>query len=186
MTGMKKIILHLYCGKYASDSKLYRANGYDVRLIGLFYDKDVRLYVPPKNVYGIIANPPCTHLAGSGARWWEEKGDKALLEALALVDATMRIIMICSPTLAFWYIENPVGRLSRFLGKPDLIYNPCDYGDPYTKKTCLWGDFNKPKKKPVKPVKKSPIHYMSPSKDRSELRSICPQGFAQAFYKSNK
>ena len=183
---MDKIILHLYCSKYASDSEQYRNNGYDVHLVGLHYDQDARLYIPPKNVYGIIANPPCSHLAGSGARWWKEKGNEALLEALSHVDACMRIIMLCSPTLAFWYIENPVGRLSKYLGKPDLIFDPCDYGDPYTKKTCLWGDFNIPKKQRVEPVDGSKIHKYPPSKDRSDLRSIAPQGFTKAFFEANR
>ncbi len=183
---MRKIILHLCPSKHASDSSWYRKNGYDVRLVGFAFGLDVRTYIPPKNVYGIIANPPCTHLAGSGARWWKGKGDKALFEALAIVDACFRIILICSPTLAFWYLENPIGRLRKYVGKPNLIYNPCDYGDPYTKRTCLWGDFNKPKKKQVKPIEGSKIHKYPPSKDRSELRSIAPKGFTQAFYEANK
>ena len=201
----EKIILDL-CGGTGSWSRPYKEAGYDVRNITL-PDYDVRIYTPPKNVYGILAAPPCTHLAGSGARWWKEKGDEKLLEALSIVDACLRIILISKPK--FWCLENPVGRLSRFLGKPKMYFNPCDYGDPWTKKTCLWGEFNIPKKNPVKPLVpskdipkgsycqdivyskllkqgKNPIWNMPPSKNRGELRSITPKGFAEAFFRANQ
>ena len=121
---------------------------------------------------------------GSGARWWKKKGREALLEALSIVDACMRIILVSKPK--FWCLENPVGRLINYLGKPKMYFNPCDYGDNYTKKTCLWGEFNIPIKNPVKPIGKNPIHYMPPSKDRAMLRSLTPPGFANAFFESNK
>ncbi|KKM05101.1 hypothetical protein LCGC14_1757540 [marine sediment metagenome] len=140
--------------------------------------------MPPKNVYGILAAPPCTHLAGSGARWWGQKGEEALLEALALIDACMRIILISNPT--FWALENPVGRLVHYLGKPKMYFNPCDYGDPWTKKTALWGEFNVPEKNSVLPLEGSKIHRYPPSKDRGKLRSITPPGFAKAFFEANK
>ena len=70
ISNSDKVILDL-CGGTGSWSKPYREVGYDVRLITL-PDHDVRLYQPPDNVYGILAAPPCTHLAVSGARWWEE------------------------------------------------------------------------------------------------------------------
>ncbi|MCK4817511.1 hypothetical protein KA005_17205, partial [bacterium] len=63
-------------------------------------------------------------------------------EALSIVDACMRVIKISDPV--FWALENPVGRLVHYLGKPKMYFDPCDYGDPYTKKTCLWGKFNEP------------------------------------------
>lgn len=177
----EKIILHL-CADIGSDSKPYRDAGYDVRCIGR--EIDVRRYKPMGGVYGIIANPPCTHLAGSGARWWKIKGDSALLEALSIVDACTRIILLCQPN--FWMIENPVGRLVHYLGKPKLIYNPCDYGDPYTKKTCVWGRFNIPIKNPVFPTLGSMMHKLPPSPDRAEKRSICSPGFAKAFFEVNQ
>jgi len=180
MTG--KIILDL-CGGTGAWSIPYQEARYDVRVIDIKHGRDVRLYTPPKNVYGIVAAPPCTHFAGSGARWWKEKGQKALLEGLSIVDACMRIILISKPK--FWALENPVGRLVHYIGKPVMYFNPCDYGDPYTKKTALWGKFNIPKTSPVKPQKKSPIHYMPPSKDRGKLRSITPLGFAKAFMEAN-
>ncbi len=147
MKTSNKIILDL-CGGTGAWSKPYKNAGYDVKVITL-PEQDVRLYKPPKNVYGVLCAPPCTHLAGSGARWWKEKGKKALLESLSVVDACLRIILFSKPK--FWCLENPVGRLVNYLGKPVMYFNPCDYGDPYTKKTCLWGSFNIPEKTPVKP-----------------------------------
>lgn len=145
---------------------------------------DVRKYLPPKNVYGIIANPPCTHFAGSGARWWKEKGEQKLFDGLALVDACMRIILLTEPH--FWVLENPVGRLKDYLGKPVMYYNPCDYGDPYTKKTCLWGKFNRPIKNPVKPTQGSKMHLLPPTKDRADLRSMASPKFTKAFFLANQ
>jgi len=179
---MKKIILDL-CGGTGAWSRPYKEAGYDVRLITL-PDNDVRTYIPPDNVYGILAAPPCTHLAGSGARWWRSKGKEKLLKALAIVDACLRIILISKPV--FWALENPVGRLIHYLGKPKMYFNPCDYGDSYTKKTCLWGNFNIPVKNPVNPIEGSKIHLYPPSKDRAMLRSITPPGFAKAFFEANK
>ena len=207
---MSKIILDL-CGYKGAFSQFYKKAGYQVYIIDNFIAKgelDVRLYSPQtlgiSEVYGILASPPCTHLAGSGARWWAEKGTKALLEALSIVDACLRIIWLYKPK--FWVLENPVGRLTRYLGKPKMYFHPCDFGDPWTKKTCLWGNFNIPEKNSVEPCKnipkgshcqditysrllkqgKNPIHYMPPSKDRSQLRSIIPAGFAQVFFKANQ
>ena len=94
-------------------------------------------------------------------------------------------------------MENPVGRLVHYIGKPKMIFNPCDYGDTYTKKTCLWGQFNIPKQNPVEPKfitlsngkRMSEISYktfgMKPN-DRARERSKTPQGFAKAFYEANK
>jgi len=178
---MAKIILDL-CGGTGAWSRPYANAGYDVRIVTL-PKRDVRYYQPPKHVYGVLAAPPCTHLASSGARWWAEKGNDVLLDALSIVDACLRIVLITKPK--WWALENPVGRLVRYLGKPKMYFDPCDYGDPYTKRTCLWGDFNMPMKKPVEPVLGSKIHLMPPFKDRAILRSITPPGFAQAFFEAN-
>jgi len=189
-----KTILHL-CSDTGSDSKPYKDAGYCVVLIG--EKEDVRKLKPIPNVYGIIANPPCTHLAGSGARWWKEKGEQALYDGLALVDACCRQILFSRPK--FWMLENPVGRLTNYLGPPRMYYQPWEYGDPYTKKTCLWGNFNIPKKNPCKPTVDSlaghskvercfpsKMHLLPPSANRQKLRSIAPFGFVEAFYEANK
>lgn len=177
-----KIILDL-CGGTGSWSRPYLEAEYPVEIVDVLYGKDVRLYIPPKNVHGILAAPPCTNLASSGARWFKEKGTEGLLEALSIVDACLRIIMISNPK--WWCLENPVGLLSRYLGKPTMYFHPYEFGDSYTKKTCLWGNFTFPEKTPVELEKKSRIHYMPPSPDRGLKRSITPSGFAEAFFRAN-
>jgi len=177
-----KVILDL-CGATGAWSKDYRENGYDVRIITLL-GYDVRLYLPPPNVYGILAAPPCTHLGISGARWWAEKGQEALFEGIAIADACMRIILIANPH--FWALENPVGRLVHYLGKPKMYFQPYWYGDPWSKKTCLWENFNVPKMDAVLPLDKNRINLMPPGPDRAMRRSITPSGFAKAFFEANK
>lgn len=189
---MAKLILDL-CGGTGSWSKYYQASkDYEVIIVDPFGDEtqygtlikeDVRLYVPPEAVHGVLAAPPCTHLAGSGARWWADKGDEALLEAMSVVDACLRIIWMTKPK--WWALENPVGRLRRYLGKPNLIFNPYYYGDPTIKRTCLWGDFTMPKRNDVEPIEGQVLWKLWPSEDRARLRSITPNGFAKAFFEAN-
>ena len=145
-----KIILDL-CGGTGAWSRPYQEAGYDVRIITL-PEQDVRYYRPPTlKIYGILAAPPCTDFAVSGASWWKTKDkEKGLLEGLSIVAACLRIIQDKKPK--FWALENPVGRLSRFIGKPQYIFQPWEYGDPWTKRTCIWGEHNKPVKFEVIPV----------------------------------
>jgi len=198
-SNKEKIILDL-CGGTGAWSKPYTDNGYTVYNITLPYFDILKtrmdmndmlvfsgksqLCIYPEKVYGILAAPPCTEFAGSGARWWKKKGLKPYWDGLSIVYICMMIILTCNPN--FWALENPVGRLIYTLGKPIHYFNPCDYGDPYTKKTCLWGKFNIPMINPVEPAGKNPIWYMPPGEDRAMLRSITPQGFAKAFYEANQ
>jgi len=202
-----KIILDL-CGGTGSWSKPYTDNGYDVRIIDPqewleddYGTGDVRLFKKPKEqIYGILSAPPCTHFSGSGARHWEKKGKEPLLEGLSVVDSCLRIILITKPK--FWVLENPVGRLKHYIGDCKCTFQPYQYGDAYSKRTCLWGDFNMPKPtKIVEPEmveftsKKGEIKRMSkyyfdafklPKNERARLRSMTSPGFAQAFYENNK
>ena len=155
-----------------------------MRQVDLQHGEDIRLFKALSYpVRGVLAAPPCTEFAGSGARWWEDKGEGPLFDGLALVDACCRIILMHRPQ--WWVIENPVGRLNRWLGDPDYIFNPSDYGDPYTKKTCLWGHFNAPFKTPVAAVDGSKLWRLPPSDDRANKRSATPNGFAKAFFEAN-
>lgn len=179
---MARIIYDL-CGGSGSWSRPYAKAGYNVRLITL-PDLDVRLFkLPTERPYGILAAPPCTEFAVSGARWWADKGDAALLNGLSTVDACLRIIFLTQPK--FWALENPVGRLKDYIGPPRMFFQPCDYGDPYTKRTGLWGQFNPPTKNPVAPTEGSKMHRLPPSPDRQALRSITPPSFARAFFEAN-
>lgn len=175
---MKRIILDL-CGGSGSWSKPYVEAGYDVRLITL--PDDVRLWQFTEQVHGILAAPPCTVFCRSGQRWKRSEEDK--LAALSVVDACLRFVQVCKPH--WWALENPVGTLWRWLGKPVFYFDPCDFGDAYTKKTCLWGNFNPPKKTPVVPILKDHIANLPPTKDRAAIRGITPLGFAKAFFEAN-
>ena len=174
--------LYDYTGTW---SQPYRDAGYDVRQVDIKHGEDVVLIEDLGHpVRGILAAPPCTHLASSGARWWADKGVDALKESLATVDAIFRLVWVHRPQ--WWAIENPVGRLTRYLGAPKLRFDPCDYGDPYTKRTCLWGEFTVPQTNRVEPTEGSKMHVMPPSADRAEKRSVTPPGFAQAFFEANR
>lgn len=152
------------------------------------------------DVVGILAAPPCTEFSGSGARWWASKEK----ETPGLLEAAMDTVITCynialyyriydSFNLRWWVMENPVGRMQKVvlerrdidIGKWVMTFQPCDYGDPYTKRTCLWGDFTEPVKTPVEPTEGSKIHLMAPSEDRWRLRSMTPPGFAKAFFEAN-
>lgn len=86
------------CGGSGSWSEPYRAAGYCVEVYDLKNGHDVRLLERTGvGVHGILAAPDCTDLAGSGARWWADKGDDALLKALSLVDACVRIAWVQQP-----------------------------------------------------------------------------------------
>lgn len=190
-TNNDRIILDL-CGGTGSWSKPYKDAGYDVRLITL-PDHDVRLYVPPENVYGILAAPPCTEF--SFVKHYHGKGNYKhdFLSGLSVVDACVRIAIVCNPK--FWALENPKGYLCKWLGDPKFIFNPWEFGNNYQKETCLWGEFQLPrplvKHKPEGCIKFS----MLKSKDihpeyfgilsRQERRAITPSGFARAFFKAN-
>lgn len=170
------------CGGSGSWSRPYAEAGYNVRLVTL--PEDVRLFMAseaPQNVHGILAAPPCTVFAGSGARW--KRTDEEMIEGLSIVDACVRLVVATNPV--WWCLENPVGKLRHWLGPPAMYFQPYEYGDPYTKKTCLWGNFNKPVKRPMEATEGGKIHRMPPSKDRAKLRSITPPGFARAFFEAN-
>ena len=189
-----KIILDL-CGGTGSWSKPYKDNGYDVRNITL-PDEDVRdFYHFPQTVYGVLAAPPCTMFSFARTK---AKTSRNSREGMELVEGCLKIIWECryENKLAFWCLENPMGYLRQFLGKPVFTFDPCDFGDPYTKKTDLWGYFNIPKKNPISlnenqkarckiNNRKLPsINDFTGSKQAAR-RAITPQGFAKAFYQAN-
>lgn len=152
----------------------------------------------------VLAAPPCTDFASSGARWFAAKDADGRTEAsLRVIEATLELIRGWNPRI--WALENPVGRLARLvpqLGKPKLRFDPCDYGgwltppgDNYTKKTCLWGEFVAPEVRRVEPefvttpsgAKGSWLWAnLGGKSDRTKyLRSVTPSGFAKAFAAAN-
>jgi len=193
MSNAHKTILSL-CDYSGNWPRFYREAGYDVRQFDIKNGKheDVRLLeMFNANVYGILAAPECTAFANSGARW--PRTDDEMRQALALVDACLRAVVAYRRTLKFWALENPIGKLKRFLGPPKLRFNPCDFGDPYTKRTCLWGDFVIPaplfvSAQSVEPTEGSKMwaRYGGKSERTKEARSTTPLGFARAFFEVNR
>lgn len=163
-------------------SQPYVDDSYDVIRVDLAHGQDVRLLeLPSRPVHGVIAAPPCTVFANSGARW--PRSDDEMREGLSVVDACCRFILATRP--AWWVLENPAGKLRRYLGPPRMSFQPNEYGDPYTKRTCLWGEFNTPARSPVPALEGSKMHRLAPGPERAALRSVTPAGFAQAFFEAN-
>ncbi len=208
----ERLILDL-CGGTGSWSEPYRRAGYDVFVVDSGYRKDGYITETVEEfckrdlgkgvVHGILAAPPCTEFSSSGAVWWKEKeiaNPRYLEKALGTVFACLEVVKKVEPV--WWCLENPVGRLSRFLGKPRMYFDPCDFGDAYTKKTCLWGEFNTPAKTLVEADRTEDRHnnpkdffervdpklgalIASMRLSRDKVRSITPLGFAQAFFRAN-
>lgn len=186
-----RIILSLfdYSGNWP---KYYKENGYSVYQVDLKLGIDIlelsKKDFPFDSVHGILAAPPCTDFAGSGAQYWKAKDEDGRTEAsLALIDKTLEIIEWFQPT--WWVLENPVGRLPKLrpqIGSP-WYFQPFWYGDAWTKKTGLWGNFNKDlPRNEVKPDPNSWIMKLGGKSERTkELRSMTPLGFAKAFYLAN-
>lgn len=200
---MKNIILSLfdYSGSW---SKPYRESGYEVIQIDIKLGNDILTWdyksIDKDRVYGILAAPPCTHFSVSGNKYWRQKdlsGETQKMVELTL--KTLEIIKYFNP--GFWVLENPVGRIDKLI--PELkkhrmmIFDPCDFGDPYTKKTILYGEFCPLLiRKYVKPVQKVAGHHSIdlfligqfgklPFHKRAEIRSVTPEGFARAFFEAN-
>jgi site-specific DNA-cytosine methylase len=125
----------------------------------------------------MIAHPPCTHLAVSGARHFAAKKASGVQdEALDFV----RILLNANiPKIA---LENPISIISSRIRKPDQIIQPWQFGHGETKATCLWLK-NLPKLTPTNIVdgRSDRIHKMPPSPDRWKLRSTTYQGIADAM-----
>lgn len=217
----QKIILDL-CGGTGSWSNPYKEAGYDVRVITLperdvtkvefeshameFIRQDVHykdtLCILYEDVYGILAAPPCTEFSVA-------KGNKPrdFETALKVVKACLDIIWSCriQGTLKFWAMENPVGFLRQFMGKPAFTFEQWQFEDTGIKPTDLWGYFNPPtptiKEKPKElstqypngrrngkgmASPKCPEEYKHLNLDRAALRAITPPGFAKAFFQANR
>jgi hypothetical protein len=153
---------------------------------------NVRKWLPPyAEIKILFAFPPCTDVAVSGARWFQDKGLGGLIDALELFEASIRL---AEWTRAPYMIENPVSTISTYWRKPDYIFDPCDFGgylkpegDAYTKKTCLWtgNGFIMPTTKRVRPREGSKMHRLPPIPERATLRGSTPKGFAEAVFQAN-
>ena len=123
----------------------------------------------------MIAHPPCTHLAVSGARWFKDKQQEqaeALEFVKLLLDAPIPLIAL----------ENPVSVISSQIRKPDQIVQPWQYGHGETKATCLWLK-GLPPLKPTNVVegREQRVHRMAPGPNRWRERSRTFTGIAKAM-----
>ncbi len=218
-----KVILDL-CGGTGAWSKPYKDAGYDVKLITLpqfdvtkvrfddysmeFIRQDVpyvdTLIVFYEEVYGILSAPPCTEfsLAKNGS-----PKPRNLEAGMEIVNACLKIIWACQlkGKLKFWALENPVGLLRKFLGRPRFTFKQWEFGDPGVKPTDIWGFFNEPRKtvkqmpegitKRYKSGKVNSFAWAAPKPPdwinaskltRADLRAITPAKFAEAFFKANQ
>lgn len=210
----KRVILHL-CADTGSDTKPFQDDpDYEVILVGAAIG--VENYHPLGPIYGIVANPVCTHFSqvrrGKPGKKYPHTSDHQ--KGMEMVKECLRIIDEAQPE--WWVIENPAtGQLQRYLGKPQATYKPWQYGSPWGKKTALWGEFNMPtikyktwaevpNKIPelwVRSGRQIPsLAYQHKSAYQfipefaglpaptsdMEFRSLCSQKFAQAFYEANK
>lgn len=234
MNSNPRVILDL-CGGSGSWSRPFEQAGYDVRLLTLpAYDvtkiekgslmgqpaliltnevTSEKEIIPVSEVWGILAAPPCTEFSVLNCIAEPRKRDPDA--GMVVVDACLRIIEWCSPK--WWALENPVGYLREYLEKrnlsPALTFQPWEYGDPWTKRTDIWGSFTIPAKKykrwedvpdklPLytRPNRGKPnfaylhksalkdipqLSFASPKTD-ADFRAITPPAFASAFYEANK
>ena len=133
----------------------------------------------------MIAHPPCTDLAVSGAAWFEKKRINGSQQASASF-----FMMLAKADIPRIAIENPVCIISSIWRKPDQIIQPWMFGHMEQKATCLWLK-GLPKLSPTNIVKdemmklpknkRERLHYLPPSEDRWKLRSETYQGIAQAM-----
>ena len=187
----RRIVLDL-CAGSGSWSAPYEAAGYDVRRVTL-PEHDVRTYVPKlregETVHGVLAAPPCDQF--SVARNGHPKLPRDLGRGMECVNACLRIVLQARPT--WWALENPAGLLSRFLGTPADLFEPCDFGDPWTKRTALWGQFTPPTRGPfVQPLGGGPFCPICDPAGAARTwcsnaahRAVTPAGFARAFFRAN-
>lgn len=177
----QKLILDL-CGGSGEWGRPYREAGYVVQVVDMQDGgTDVRDLKPVdlldfggfSDVHGILAAPPCTEF--SLAKNGQTRHIRAGLE---VVSACIRLVAALKPE--WWALENPVGLLQAYLGTPVDVWEPYEFGDPWTKRTALWGEFNIPRRGPF-------VEPTGSAMDRSgsAARAVTPPGFARAFFEAN-
>jgi len=151
----------------------------------------------------VVAFPPCTDLAVSGARWWRSKRDRdPAFQRRASARARLAT-RLGAPAI----VENPVGALSTLWRSPDVVCDPCDFGgwlppddegraiypprDAYRKRTCLWlcHGARAPRPRPVAPAVDGCPGWAKLGGDTprtKRLRSLTPRGMARAIADANR
>ena len=123
----------------------------------------------------MVAHPPCTHLAVSGARWFKDK----LAEQEEALEFVRRLMGAPISRIA---IENPISIISSRIRKPDQIIQPWQFGHGETKATCLWlNGLQKLVPTNIVSGRESRVHRMPPSPTRWKERSRTFYGIAAAM-----
>jgi site-specific DNA-cytosine methylase len=192
---MSRTILDL-CSGTGNWSEPYVEDEYEVIRVELKDGQDARLWPSTSSttnrlpsdfndirpwvgkIHGILAAPECTVFSAAGSRW--PRSDEDITDGLSLLDACLRLVHVLQPK--WWVLENPKGKITRWLGNPIHTFDPFYFGDPYSKKTLLWGDFNMPK--PSLETIVAP-HKGSLPQSQKDVRSATPAGFAKAFKEVN-
>ena len=150
---------------------------------------------PSEDIHFASFFPPCTHLAVSGARWFQGKGLRALQESVGFFATSAEV---ASNLICPWIIENPMSTISTYWRQPDHKFHPCHYSgyaggiDYYTKETWLWTSNNfvmPPRDMPADlfmEPDRNYIHNQPPGEERANIRSATPESFAIACYYANR
>ena len=145
-------------------------------------------------IAAVFGFPPCTQLAGSGARWWGSKREADFMFQAKAVAVAEQCRTVGRLSGAPWFVENPVGALSRVFGKPSHTFHPADFtayepADNYQKRTCLWTGNGFVMPQPARDASLGApddrIHKAPPGPDRENFRSATPLGFARAVFDAN-
>lgn len=184
---MSKVILDL-CGGTGAWSEPYTEAGYNVINVTLPHH-DVREYVSPKKVHGVLAAPPCTEFSLA-----KNNKPRDFRSGMKVVTACMTIVWECriAGGLQWWAIENPRCFMRQFLGLPAFTFEQWEFGDAGIKPTDLWGYFKLPrtsvKTRPEGLAQRFPngrINAKGWSKSATK-RGVTPPGFARAFFEANQ
>jgi len=217
----KKIILDL-CGGTGAWSKPYEDAGYkvinitlpDFNILETYIEKNKIIFtgrpenkyheshIKIKDVYGILAAPPCTQFSFARTTAKTPRDYKGAMEIISACEQIIRACVI-GGGLKFWAMENPTGHLRRFIGKPTFRFYQWQFGGYHVKSTDIWGHFNYPT--PTVKIKPDVDHaeidrrwtnpvipeyikerLKSTGERRAAVRAITPEGFARAFFKTNK
>lgn len=139
---MKKLRILLACEESQAVCKEFRELGHEAYSADImdcsgpnpnWHKKGDVLKIIDEGWDMMIAFPPCTHLAVSGARHFEQKRKDGRQQQG--IDFFMKMIKAPIAKIA---VENPIGIMSSIYGSPDQIIHPYHFGDPYSKSTCLW------------------------------------------------
>lgn len=173
--------------------RAFRARGHDAWSCDFLPAEDASPHHIQDDVRGwlradwdlMIAHPPCTDLAVSGARWFKEKGREQQ-------DAALRFVreMMMAPIRRV-AVENPISVISSRVRKPDQIFHPYHFGHPEFKQTCLWlrglpplehrNVLTPPERGTSEYKAWSKVHHEAPGEDRWAVRSKTYEGVADAM-----